>query len=186
MSGKLRLADETNELHVHQRLQVRRHVHAADVLDLALGERLAIGNDGECLERRAAETTRAVHLQHGAHITPAARHGLQTISTARANELETDATDFQGLFEAAKSRVNLLRRARAVDVHHLAVFAFFRFDSANGVAQLGRRQGNLARKEKGADDLLQGAGQRHFHFFTHSRQVSPRAYLPALPSRAGS
>ena len=93
MPRQFRLADKAYELHVHQRLDVRRDVDTANLLDFAFCERLTVGDDRERFERRTAKTAWAVHLQHGAHIPSAARHRLQPIGSVDTNELEADARD---------------------------------------------------------------------------------------------
>ena len=50
MSRQLRPPDETDELKVHQRLQVCGHVHTAYVLYFALRQRLAVCYDRQGLE----------------------------------------------------------------------------------------------------------------------------------------
>ena len=186
MARKLRLADETDQLEVHQRLDVRRNVHAADLLDLALGDRLAVGDDGERLEGRAAEAARTVELEHRTHVASAARDRLQAVRAARADELEAAARDVKRLLKALQRLVDLAVRARAVDVHHLGVLALLGLDGLHRLAQFAGRKRRLAREEKRSDDFLQAARQRDLHLVTHSLRVSPGACLPAPPSRAES
>ena len=183
---QLGLADKPHELKVCQRLDVRRDVHAANRLDLALRERLAVGDDRERLQRRTPQPVRAVHLQERAHVAPAARLRLETIRAARADEAEAAAGDLQRLLHAANRLGDLLRRARAVDVHDLLVLAVLGLDGLHGLAQLRRRQRRLACEEERAHDLLQGARQRNLHLVTHSRPVSPKACRPAPRGTAES
>ena len=181
MTRKFRLADEADELKVHQRLDVARHVHASDCLDLGLGERLPVGDDRQCLERSAAKPVRAVELEHGAHIAPAARRRLKPVRAARADELESGTRDLEGLLETAQSLVDLLGRAGAVDIHDLLVLALLGLNGAYASAQLAGRERRFARKQQGADDFLEGLRQRDLHFVTHSHPVFQAACRPASP-----
>ena len=185
VARELGLADEADELHVHQRLDVRGDVHAADLLDLALGERLAVGDDRERLQRGAAEAAGTVHLQHRADVAAAARLGLQAVGAAGADEAEAGAADLQRLLEPAERLVDLLRGAGAVDVHELGVLALLAVDGAHGFAQLGGGKRRLAREEQRADNLLQGVRQGDLDFFTHSRRAFQAVCRPAPRGRPG-
>ncbi len=186
MPRQFGLADQADELEIRQRLDVRRDVHAANRLDLALRERLAIGDDRQRLQRGAPQPVRTIHLQKRTHIPPAARLRLETVRAARTDETEAAAGDLEGLLHAANRLGDLLRRARAIDVHDLLVLAVLGLDGLHGLAQLRRRQRRLAREEKRAHDFLQGARQRNLHLVTHSRPVSPKACRPAPRGTAES
>ena len=186
MSRELRPADEPDELEVHQRLDVARHVHAADLLDLALRDGLAVRHDRKRLERGAPEPARTVQLEHGAHVPPAARHRLHAVRPARAHELEAASRDFERLLEPLQCLVDLARSAALVDVHNLRVLALLWLDSAHGGAELRGGQRIGAREEKRADDVLKAARQRNLNLFTHSRPAFQAACRPVPPWTAGS
>ena len=186
MTRQFGLADEADQLKIHQRLDVRRYVHTTDLLDLALRERLTVRDNRQRLQRRTAQTVRTVQLEHRAHVAPAARRRLQTVRAARADELEAATGDVQRLLETLQRLFDLTVRAGLVNVHHLGILARFGFNGLDGRTEVSRGQRNLTRKKQGADDFLEAARQRNLDVVTHSLRVSPEACRPAPPSRAGS
>ena len=186
MSGKLRPPDEADQLEIHQRLYVRRDVDAAYVLYLALRYGLAVCDYRKRLKGRAAKAARAVELEHGADIPAAARHRLEPVRAAGADEPEAAPRDFKRLPETLYGLVDFARSARLVDVHHLGVLAFLRLHGAHRVAQLARGKRVLAREEKRADDLLETARKRNLDLFTHSRRAFQAVCRRAPPSTGGS
>ena len=186
MPRKLGAPDEAYELQVHQRLEVCRDVDAAYVLYLALRERLPVGYDGEGLEGGPPEPVGSVEVKKRPYIPPAARRRLDAVRPCGADEPEPHAGNLKGLFKATEGRLDLLRRARAVDVHYLRVFAFRRIHGAHGLAYLRGGERRLACEKQRAHNLLQGARQWNLDFVTHSRLASPGAGRLAAPSTEGS
>ena len=160
MPRQLAAADEAHKLEFHQRLDDRVDRDAADLLDLGLRDRLAIGDDRQRLEGGAGEAAGTVQLEQRAHVASARGGRLQTVGAAGAHEAETAAGTLELLLEPAQGLVDLARRAALVDGHHLGVLALLRRDAAHAGAQLVRGQRRLAREEQRADDLLEGGRQR--------------------------
>ena len=186
MSGELRATDEADELEIHQRLYVRGNVDAANVLDLALRNRLAVGDDRKRLKGSAAEAAWPIELQHRADVPAAARLGLEAVGSAGAYEPKAAARDFKRLAEALYRLVDLARSACLVDVHHLGVLALLGLHGADCVAQLRGGKRVLACEEKRAHYLLQTSRKRNLNLVTHSRQAFQAVCRPAPPSTGGS
>ena len=168
MARQFGFADHAHELQIHERLHVARDVHAANFLDFAFGNRLAVGDDGKRFERGAAQAAWTVEFKHGAHVAAARRDGLQTIGSAGADEGKAGAGDVERLRKPFERLVYLPGRTRLVDVHYFVVFALFRFDGTYRGAQIGGCQRRLAREQKRAYYFLQASWQRYLSFFTHS------------------
>ena len=181
MSRKLRLAHKPNELQIHQRLDIRRYIHSANFLNLALGDWLTISHDSKRLKRSAPKPTRAIKLQHRADITPAARRRLKAIRSASADKLKTASSHIKRLAKPLKSLVNLARSASAVDIHNLRILASCRLNSLDRFANLCRRKRRLARKKKRSHNLLQTARQRYAHIITHNHQAFPKVCRRSAP-----
>ena len=164
MPGQLAAADKAHELQVDERLHDRVHRYAANLLDLALRDRLAVGDDRERLQRGAGESVRTVQLQERAHVASARGRGLQTVRATRAHEAEPAAGTLQFLLEAMDRLLDLARRAALVHAHHLRVLALFGLDAADALAQIGNGKGRLRGEEQRTHDLLQRRRQGDLRF----------------------
>ena len=155
MPRQFAAADQAHQLKIHQRLHDRVHGHAADLFDLGLRDRLAVGDNGERLQRGPGKSARAIQLQERTHIASACRSRLQTIGSSGADKAESTSAALQLLLQTTQRLVDFPRRAALVDGHHLGVVPLLRRDATHARAQLRRRQRRFAREKERPDDLLQ-------------------------------
>ena len=181
MPRQLGASDQPHKPQVQQRLDDGVHRHAANLLDFGLGDRLAVGDDGQRFERGARKAIGAIKLQERAHVASAGRRGLQAIGARAAHEPKAEPRALKLLLQTVQGFVDLARGAALVNAHHFGVLALFRFDAAHADAQIVRGQRLFGGKQQRPHDFLQRTRQRYLGFFSTHR-VPQGVGLPAVLS----
>ena len=160
MPRKLAASDYAHQLEVYERLDDRIDCDAADLLDLALGNGLAVCDDRKRLERGAPEARGAVELQKRAHVASARGIRLEAVCARSADQLESDLRAVKLLCKALKRLVDFTRRACLEDLHQLCVVILLRLDGTDAALELVCGKRVLRREKKRAYDGLQRRWQR--------------------------
>ena len=138
LSGYVAVADHPDPLPLLQRLDdVAAHRHAADLFDLATGDGLAVGDQGQGLQGGAGVAGLAFGPQPG---HPVVHLGLDLVAEAGSDLDQFHSAVLAGGGQLLQRRFHAARRRRGV--------------LGKQPVQLGQRQGLVGRQQCGLDDAV--------------------------------
>ena len=113
-SGEVAASDNAHKVHLHEGTQNVVDGHAANALDLRLGNRLSIGDDGERLQGGAGKKCGLVLLEEGAHPASASGLGLEAVAAGDLLQGDAEAKPVEVLLDVEDGGHDVARKDVAV------------------------------------------------------------------------